>query len=107
PVNLLRCLLGEQFGLFPKFVRAGAIAERRAQLLIGDQAIHFRRQFAKQYQFLDLGAAWKNFSGLPFVYALWLIHPAFRQKKAVAKALRSLAEENLRYLDAVIAAQPA
>ena len=105
-VNLLRCLLGERGQDMPKFVTDGAITRERARLLIGDQALRFRHDFGDRHQFFDLGAAWKNFSGLPFVYALWLIRPALRGKRAVAKALRSLGKRNLQALDAIIALQP-
>ena len=103
--NLLLCLLGERLQSLPKFVVNGAITKERGQFLIGDQAIGFRQKFADRYQFLDLGAAWKSFSGLPFVYALWLIHPSFANRQAIAQALRSLAKKNLQALDAIIAAQ--
>jgi len=105
-VHLLRCLLGEQLQTMPKFIVEGAITKERGQLLIGDQAIRFRQECGERYQFLDLGAAWKSFSGLPFVYALWLIHPALADQQAVAQALRSLAKNNLEALDKIIAVLP-
>ena len=104
-VNLLRCLLGEQSSRAPEFVTEGLITKERGRLLIGDQAILFHREFATRHQFFDLGAAWKNFSGLPFVYAFWLIRPALQGKRAVAQALRSLGKRNLQALDAIIAVQ--
>jgi chorismate dehydratase len=101
-VNLTRVL-------FPaaKFVRQGEITPQSAALLIGDQAIEFRKQSGGRQQILDLGAEWKARTGLPFVYALWLIRPEYPEKLAVAEALRSLGQENLRNLPAIIAAQPA
>lgn len=104
-VNLLRCLLGEQ-GMAPAFVSQGEINTERALLLIGDQAIRFRQQSAGRDQILDLGAEWKKTAGKPFVYALWLIQPDYAEKGAVAGALRSLGQKNLRNLDALIAEQP-
>ncbi len=38
------------------------------ELLIGDEALIRRRSFAKV---IDLGAAWTQLTGLPFVYAVW------------------------------------
>lgn len=104
-VNLLRCLLAER-GLPTRFVAQGAIDERRGRLLIGDQAIDFRKAADPQNQFLDLGAAWKQLTGRPFVYALWLIRPDFAGKSEIAEALRSLGKTNRDNLDAVITAQP-
>ena len=75
-----------------------------AQLLIGDQAIRFRRDHP-EFQFWDLGAEWKKSIGLPFVYALWLIRPEVPDAKAIAGRLRALRDENLANLDALIAAE--
>lgn len=41
---------------------------RPMELLIGDAALQRRRHF---YKVLDLGALWKDLTGLPFVYAVW------------------------------------
>ena len=104
-VNLLRCLLGEK-GFAPEFVREGEIGPERGQLLIGDQAIRFREEAAAECQLLDLGAAWKNLTGKPFVYALWLVRPYYAGKAEMAAELRSLGEKNLRQLERLIGAQP-
>jgi predicted solute-binding protein len=74
--------------------------------LIGDQAIRFRDQFGGRFQIIDLGAEWKKQTGLPFVYALWLIRPELKQKREVAAELRSLGKQNRAQLDLLIAAQP-
>jgi predicted solute-binding protein/REP element-mobilizing transposase RayT len=74
-----------------------------AQLLIGDQAIQFRQKHAGEFQFWDLGEQWKKLTGLPFVYALWLIRPEVRGAKSVARRLRNLRDKNLASLDDIIA----
>jgi chorismate dehydratase len=104
-VNLLRCLLGER-AIPARFVSAGDLSSTRGRLLIGDQAIRFREEAAEKVQFFDLGAAWTETVGLPFVYALWLIRPDFAGEKELANALRSLAIENLEKLSELIANQP-
>lgn len=104
-VNLLHCLLGGHSPVLPEFVREGEITPSRGRLLIGDQAIRLRAETKDRYDIFDLGAAWQRQSGLPFVYALWLIHPDFPGKESVAAALRSLAARNLENLEAVISAQ--
>ncbi len=78
---------------------------RRAQLLIGDQAIRFRQSHTGQYQFWDLGEQWKKLTDLPFVYALWLIRPEVVNAKEIADRLRLLRDENLANLDELIAAE--
>jgi predicted solute-binding protein len=80
-------------------------AVRRARLLIGDQAIHFRQRHADEFQFWDLGEQWKKLTGLPFVYALWLIRPEVVDPKQIADRLRVLRNENLGDLDELIAAE--
>ncbi len=104
-INLLRCLLGAR-GLALEFVAQGQLGPARGTLLIGDQAIQFRRRTEQQIQLLDLGAAWKELTALPFVFALWLIHPDWREKKEIATKLRSLAKKNLARLEDIIEAQP-
>lgn len=102
-VNLLRCLLGERK---IQFVRGGNLSPQRGRLLIGDQAIRFREEMGTRFQILDLGAAWKEETGLPFVYALWLIRSDYAAKREIAAQLRSLGKNNLQNLDSIIAAQP-
>jgi chorismate dehydratase len=70
-VALARIILAERFGIHPEFVdlsRAGNAANQ-ARLLIGDKVVcQEPRGFEHQ---LDLGAAWKELTGLPFVFAVW------------------------------------
>ena len=123
-VNLLRCLLKE-LGLKPRLasgvlgstglqsatgrirrgepVVSGSLPDKdRARLIIGDQAIHFRQKHAGEFQFWDLGEQWKKLTGLPFVYALWLIRPEVTDAKSIAQRLRKLRDKNLRSLDDLI-----
>jgi chorismate dehydratase len=132
-VNLLRCLLAElalrprlignidlqsvdPTGLQPggcdaaENISAGRTGNmpmfptaRRARLLIGDQAIRFRQQYAEEFSFWDLGEEWKKLIGLPFVYALWLIRPEVADLKRVADRLCALRDENLADLNKLIA----
>jgi chorismate dehydratase len=73
-----------------------------ARLIIGDQAIHFRQKHAGEFQFWDLGEQWKKLTGLPFVYALWLIRPEVTDAKSIAQRLRKLRDSNLSSLDDLI-----
>jgi len=98
--------LGER-GMKVEFVSQGDICAERGLLLIGDQAIRFRQQSRGRHQFLDLGEEWKKATGKPFVYALWLVRPDCDGKLAVAEALRSLGQNNVENLRALITAQPA
>lgn len=100
-VNLLRCLVAES-GMNVRFITDPA--KDSARLLIGDQAIRFREQHASGYEFRDLGAWWKEITGLPFVFALWLIRPEVENPSEIADQLRAKRDGNLRSLDRVIAA---
>ena len=118
-VNLLRCLL-EELRLTPRLVQSstdvlrvrpagvpaaerGFNSTRTAQLLIGDQAIHFRQKRGGKFQFWDLGQQWNKLVALPFVYALWLIRPEVRDSESLADGLRTLRDENLANIDRLIA----
>jgi chorismate dehydratase len=103
-VNLLRCLLAE-LALTPRFTNAdsGSTGLSHARLIIGDQAIMFRHSQADAFQFWDLGEQWKKRTGLPFVYALWLIRPEVLDAKSIAQRLRGLRDENLADVPRVMA----
>lgn len=99
---LLRCILPEHHGLNPRWV-SGEAGE--ARLLIGNQAIAFRQQHGRDFQFLDLGEEWTARTGLPFVFALWVMRPGLEQSAPVARAMRRLKEEGMARLDEIVAAQ--
>jgi chorismate dehydratase len=108
-VALLRCLLAQR-GLNPRLVRSVDSPSVRptlfkdAQLLIGDQAIRFRKKHS-DYRLWDLGEEWQNAINLPFVFALWLIRPEFDKAKQIAEALRRLRDHNLEKLDDLVSTQ--
>lgn len=71
-VALARILLAERFGIRPEFVPLSSIDAdaRTARLLIGDKVI-CQEPAGFPHQ-LDLGEAWKEQTGLPFVFAAWM-----------------------------------
>ena len=103
-VNLLRCLLAE-LGLSARLTGGTPESEGlpRARLIIGDQAIRFRKNHADPFQFWDLGEQWKKLTGLPFVYALWLIRPEVADANSIAQRLRALRDKNLADIPGVMA----
>ncbi len=84
-LRLLKVLLYEYWELGVQVFFDPLRPENDAQLVIGDQAL--REQAAQYPHLLDLGAAWQEFSGSPFVYALWLSGPS-----ATATALDELVD---------------
>lgn len=89
-VALLKILLTRQVGVEAVF-RPGscmqALAEAEppvAMLAIGDEALRLRRHRRYPYR-LDLGDAWLRLTGLPFVFALWVV-----QRRALERCNGSL-----------------
>jgi len=68
-----------------------ALASAAAVLVIGDAALNGKWQ--KTYRYVwDLCGAWKNATGLPFVFALWAVRREYARRHAdrVARTLRIL-----------------
>ena len=106
-VAMLQYLIIERGWSFKPVEMGGDILsplnERRARLLIGDQAIRFRQKFGDAYRYWDLGEEWKGLAKLPFVYALWLIRPGVVDAKVIADQLRALRDKNLTNIDRLVA----
>lgn len=73
-VALLKILLQQHWKISPVIIEAtegfeNQISGTTAGLIIGDRALLKRNAY--QYVF-DLGMAWKEMTGLPFVFAVWL-----------------------------------
>ena len=76
-VALARVILAERYGLHPEFCDLPAHETpppEAARLLIGDKVI-CSEPTDLSFQ-LDLGQAWKELTGLPFVFAIWTVRPA-------------------------------
>lgn len=76
-VTLLKVLLAER-GLKPEFQpleNYAAAKEKDFVLLIGDPALdfYFANELEPTHEIFDLGAAWLELTGLPFVYAVWAL----------------------------------
>ena len=94
--NLVRCILAEFHGLNPEYVPLdSSVDEQAPRLLIGTQAIDFRRQNNGAWNYLDLGEEWTRQTGLPFVYALWLFNAGVANANESAGALREIKLEGV------------
>lgn len=77
-VALLRIILKKFYRFTNRFVvmkvsdPAEAVATCSAVLLIGDNALKSRDRNAGLFQY-DMGELWYSLTGLPFVFALWMI----------------------------------
>ncbi|MEI6715191.1 MAG: menaquinone biosynthesis protein [Verrucomicrobiota bacterium] len=73
-----------------------------ARLLIGNQAIAFRNGEGKEgWNYWDLGAVWKAWTGLPFVYALWVMRKGLRDPIAIAREFQRIARVGESRIDEI------
>ena len=78
-VNLLRIVLREFYCLsdvtdiIPENPIEVLIAQRQPALLIGDRALKLAKTKPVGMQIFDLGELWHLHTGLPFVFALWMV----------------------------------
>jgi chorismate dehydratase len=97
---LVRILLKERFGLAPRLrtLALGAPAEdvaADAALLIGDRGM---RPNDGSFEFVwDLGAEWAQWTGLPFVFALWIARPGV-DLRGLSETLAAARDAGLRRL---------
>ena len=101
---LLRVLCAERFGIAPAWAEhgpdvAGMLETHDAALVIGDPALYFDH-VAAGVEKLDLGAAWTEWTGLPFVWAFWAGHPEAVSPEVVGW-LTSARDEGVGALDAI------
>jgi chorismate dehydratase len=93
-VALLRILLSRRYSFNNTFNKSSGtldevLAENEAMLLIGDAALRSAVSYRNGYLY-DLGDLWREFTGLPFVFALWLLRAdAFDRSSADYYLLRN------------------
>jgi chorismate dehydratase len=91
-VNLLKVLLARRYGFENSFERTSlplgeALEHYPALLLIGDADLKGAAA-PGEWRVYDLGELWHDFTGLPFVFALWIARrDAAREKGAELAAL--------------------
>lgn len=101
-VAMLRILLAEKYGVTPDFYSHRAdlpemLKTHEAGLLIGDAAF----QEGGAPYVVDLGAEWKELTGLPFVYAVWVVNEGVDGER-VAGWLRDSLAAGLAQLDEIV-----
>jgi len=101
--TLARVLLAERYGLQPELEplplgRSVDASSADAVLLIGDRAMHpLDETFAETW---DLGEVWSDWTGLPFVFALWATRRGTRLGRVV-EALTAARDRGLGRLDQI------
>jgi chorismate dehydratase len=82
-VLLAQMLLAEKYGADPEYFAcppdlAQMLMEADAGVLIGDPALRAMHEGpARGLQVTDLGLAWKEWTGLPMVFAVWAVRKDF------------------------------
>ncbi|HDQ41363.1 MAG TPA: solute-binding protein [Desulfonatronum sp.] len=80
-------------------------------LEIGDMALRLTCSSPTGWHIMDLGQAWKEFTGLPFVFGVWMVREGLspQAEKTLAMVMRSLAvarQEFLRHPHALVHQYP-
>ncbi len=88
-IELFRILCTERYGMEPEFTKSypgGA-----AHLLIGDGAFQYAQRGLNTEHDVDLSGWWFEHTGLPFVFARWVVSKSLPQvqREAVAEWLES------------------
>jgi chorismate dehydratase len=108
-VALVRILLKRRFAVEPRITglpigMEPAACDADAMLVIGDRAIHGPPgEYAVVW---DLGAEWLRWTGLPFVFAMWVARPGVPHT-ALAEALGAARDRGLAALPQIAAAAAA
>ena len=105
--TLVKIILAERFGAFPEsepltMESLTTDSSADAVLLIGDRAMHAPPEnFA---EVIDLGEMWYRWTGLPFVFAMWVAHQD-SNTTGVAKALNEARNRGLAAIGEIAIAE--
>jgi chorismate dehydratase len=86
---LLKVLMTELFAVEPRYQRGplanASLKEVTAVLGIGDEALRLKGAAVMPFE-LDLGEAWQELTGLPFVFGVWAVRRDFARAQPQATA---------------------
>ena len=105
-VALFSVLLSEYWKLAPQLIGGSKGFEEQingttAGLVIGDRALKQRKRSKYIY---DLGTAWKEMTGLPFVFAAWIANKKLPED--FITSFNNAAGEGFYHIDEIVAANP-
>ncbi|MFI2030996.1 menaquinone biosynthetic enzyme MqnA/MqnD family protein [Streptomyces buecherae] len=87
-VRLAQLLLSERFGVQPEYYTCPPdlgvmMQEAQAAVLIGDAALRANLHYAPRLglDVHDLGQMWKDWTGLPFVFAVWAARRSYLEQE--------------------------
>lgn len=99
---LTKVLLAKHWGVNPEYQEmpsdvGSMLREADAALLIGDDALRAYHQPMAELKY-DLGEVWKEFTGLPMVYAVWAVRRDYADANpAEVRRLDWALNESMRY----------
>ena len=100
---LTRILLKERFGLEPDLEQlpiGASVADSTADatMLVGDRGLHSPEG---SFEFVwDLGQEWSHWTGLPFVFAMWIARPDV-ETAGLDELFAAVRDEGVRRLDQI------
>lgn len=87
---LLKIILAKKYHATPQYEIANLSPENplpdekaTASLFIGDDALYIKYHQQENLHYYDLGAQWKELTGLCMVYAVWVVNRNFAQKNHI------------------------
>ncbi len=98
---LWRELFDVELDLVPFDPRTQAGEDHDAVLLIGDKVVDPTRGNFFGFE-VDLGAAWRHHTGLPFVFAVWATHADFDGAAELGAMLAAARDRGLVRADAIV-----
>lgn len=101
--ELVRILLAER-GIRPRFEKLSSYDFAQLPdyaMLIGDTALDLALQGPREHQIWDLGAAWHELTGLPFVFAGWALRRGL-DNAPLRRKLREAKEFGMDTLESII-----
>ena len=101
-VALARIILAETCDIRPELIElrpGGSLTD--AMLLIGDKVVRDEPPRAQYPHQLDLGEAWKQLTGLPFVFAAWMARPGI-ELADLPERLEHARQEGLAHIPDIV-----
>jgi len=93
---LLRVILEKFLGIKPKYDISAAPYTGESFLLIGDDALKYRK-ILNNKKVYDLANLWYSYTGLPFVFALWIVRKEITQPDNELYRIYQKFRDNLLY----------
>jgi chorismate dehydratase len=102
-VRLLKVLLANVWEARPARLTTVDRASNDAFLVIGDEALRLRAGIQEYPHMADLGAVWTEWTGLPFVFARWIVRRDLRgaDRDRLCALLERAMESNWKQLDRI------